>query len=856
MDQQQIKNHLLNVFGPDSALIKQSELFFQQCANQNLGQFFEILSQFICNESEDIHLRQISATLLKNLLMVNQYKNVWLSLDALTKKQIKETLLSTLASSNQTVRKATALAIAGLAKIDVPNKQWDDIFSLLSSATGNNQVYIQNTAVIALTYILQEIQYKDIKIEDLNSILNGFFNILNDSKDENLLFDTLSGTAVLIPYLKQIFEVETNRRNFLSKLFSYLTHPSERIRKNTMLVVIDFVKFYYDYLHACFANLLEISKTLLENDSFENKIVCYQIWLQICDIEINRETEGDCSKVNAKFAQQAQQTLIPILIKHLVIEDYSDEQWTLQRAAGALIALMSQCTDLDFTKTMIEYTGQNFNSTNEHNKHAAFFCFGSILETKHKDYMEGIINNSLPIFMDNLSQSNSPLHIKQISAWVLKKISVHYSQFLCSQSTSYYSTLIQFLANILPSSDKKTQCEICFALHELFSAESYNGNDSNKLSPLLANTSNCLISMGCNPANFDNENNVCLGSFYALNTLLEKAAPDTITILQNVFEQLYNAFAYTLIPNNIPDENMRIQFQNFISSALTSLIADDRRNLDASKFGALFANIITAFKLRRELYEEGIILIGSIALNLKGNFKSLIQEFIPYLNAGLDNIKAKDICNSSILALSDIILSMTTDFEMYVPGILNKILVILKDGSADQSLKPAALNIIGDIFFIKYPSAFQALDDVMKIIGLAMSASSVNIENSDPEFVKYLNKLRETIVETLTLIFVSCKIPEYNLYNKFVPYVPPIMNYLSTICNKANKPNKEILKEALGLVADFCHLYQKEMKNLLNREFINYITTEIKKNKGSFNESENIDQLLEYCLNEINNASN
>jgi len=98
----------------DEKVIKQSEMNINNFASQNLGGFLIELAEILSNEGVETGIRQISATIIKNMIVYNQlFLGRYSQLDQETKMQIKNRVLSTLASSEKEVRKAAALAVVG-----------------------------------------------------------------------------------------------------------------------------------------------------------------------------------------------------------------------------------------------------------------------------------------------------------------------------------------------------------------------------------------------------------------------------------------------------------------------------------------------------------------------------------------------------------------------------------------------------------------------------------------------------------------------------------------------------------------------------------------------------------------------
>ena len=83
-------------------------------ANQDFGLLLESCSEFLADESKQVQLRQLSATLIKNLVNnIVEHKGKWTRLPEEQKAKIKQNTFQCLGSSSKDIRKASGLCVAG-----------------------------------------------------------------------------------------------------------------------------------------------------------------------------------------------------------------------------------------------------------------------------------------------------------------------------------------------------------------------------------------------------------------------------------------------------------------------------------------------------------------------------------------------------------------------------------------------------------------------------------------------------------------------------------------------------------------------------------------------------------------------
>ena len=208
---------LKNALSGNDTLRKEAESQITNIASENIYQFLLNISSKISNENEEKSVRQISAILIKDIILKNEFTQKWLNLNDNEKNEIKNHILSSLASSDIDIRKAAGIAIASICKIEIPNKQWLNIFDTLINTSQNENLVIQLSSIITLGFIFTEIKVSDISQDIIVNILNCFYTIL---KKENLDLElhsyTLQAILNFIPFISAFIKNETQNIFFLN----------------------------------------------------------------------------------------------------------------------------------------------------------------------------------------------------------------------------------------------------------------------------------------------------------------------------------------------------------------------------------------------------------------------------------------------------------------------------------------------------------------------------------------------------------------------------------------------------------------------------------------------------------------
>jgi importin subunit beta-1 len=82
---------------------------------------------------------------------------MWISFDSQFKEQIKQAIIYNLATPSSMVRTQVASAVAAIAAIEIPRKEWLDLIPNLSNNSAHEQIDIRNASLQTLGFICEEI---------------------------------------------------------------------------------------------------------------------------------------------------------------------------------------------------------------------------------------------------------------------------------------------------------------------------------------------------------------------------------------------------------------------------------------------------------------------------------------------------------------------------------------------------------------------------------------------------------------------------------------------------------------------------------------------------------------------------
>ena len=834
---------LSNILIPDSTIRSQAENQINLLVSQNFPHFLISISSKLSEENEKKEIRQLSATLIKNLISNTNYIQQYLQIPSEKKQIIKNNILSTLASPILEIRKAAALAVAGICKIELPLNQWDNIFDVLINTTQNENLFIQLSSLTTLEYIYEEINIKDININIIAKLLNTYYSLL-DNKDNNneLILTALKSLNKFLPFISDFMYEQNSAKKFFDLIKkNVLNLNNENIRQQSIKIFIDIVKIYYDNINFYIDDIIDFSKKIIENDIDINKIWILNLWYFIGDEEDYRLNYLKNNKKQSNYYLQRYYDILGnICLEYIIPDSFNNEEEenNLTFSSYQLIYIMSRVCQFNFMEKMINYIEQNINSNVEKNKYSSLNVFRAIIGTIHKKRFYPIVKDSLSMISDILLDKIYPTYFKILSAKIMKNITKEYSSELINDKI-YFDKMIQLFLTLINISEKEIIYIIIISLNNLIQKiEWYETIKTNILSKHIKNICEPLLKLITNLSYYNNQNNIIRISFLFLGTLSEHSALDVKEYLIQIFKFLLSLFESVLNQNNIKDNDISLRYQEYLCNCLTGFLITG--NADKNLIDNLLSFIINSFNIR-DLYDEGILLIGSIAIFTQENFINVIGLISPYLIKGLKDINSPSICLNSILCLSDIIRALGSIGDKYIKMFFPFIIQILSDNSIDRNLKPLCFNIISDIFLYCPNEAFNYFIDIMKILGGAIQATQIKLEeNEDKDNLEYFIILREHILESLNCIFHTIK--KINKIKEFIPYVFCIVNYINFITNDFGD-SINIYKDGLFLLADFCMEYKNDIKNIINIDNIKNMIKKIENDKNEKNNQITIERL-------------
>lgn len=161
-----------------------------------------------------------------------------------------------------------------------------------------------------------------------------------------------------------------------------------------------------------------------------------------------------------------------------------------------------------------------------------------------------------------------------------------------------------------------------------------------------------------------------------MNTLIEYSSHDQ----QDKLEEILNFFVSIIIklPTVVKNENRCRDLQTSFVLSLHYVITKSIKVISNETAGKIYYCILDTFKLRQGVYDEAILTISSLSLNIGEQFSNMMASFNEFLVFALKRFNEPSLLRISIIATGDIAKSIKDKFELYSNSIIGILIEILQ----------------------------------------------------------------------------------------------------------------------------------------------------------------------------------
>ncbi|KAL3655626.1 hypothetical protein CASFOL_000022 [Castilleja foliolosa] len=792
----EITQFLLSAQSTDAKVRNKAETALGQFRDQNLADFLLSLSDELSNDGKHTEYRIFAGIVLKNSLDAR-----WVPIKNSLKSQIKNSLLNTLGSS---VSHTVAQVVSKIASIEVPRKEWPELFGLLlaNMTQPDRPASLKHATLETLSYVCEEISNKDLAKDEVQYILTAITQGMDLSKQKAEICLAAVRALYIALGLKQTHFLHDKQKTYILKVICGAAMAGEtKTREAAFGCLVSIASAYYNVLQPHMTSIVQLTSDALKGDEEAVALHAVDFWSSICD----KEMEIQHYEVpHYHFIEKALSTLVPKLLDNLLKQDedhYKDQDqedgiWNLAMASGTCLCLVARTVGDAVVPLVKLFVQDNISKIDWPSRVAATYALGSILEGPSIEKLLPMVNCFLERLLSAMEDHNS--HMKSTTAWTLSRIFelVHSPATCFSVVTSgNLQMIIHIMLKSLQDAPHVAE-KVGRAIY--FLAKGYQKAVRNTLvlMPYLPNIFSSLIE--------------CMGS---TNSKTRSSASKTLSgvvmclklpnMSQIIFELLSCIMSkleetLTLSSNEREKQgDLQASLCGVLQAIIHKLSSVEQTKPEilklADQINQLFLHVFAC--RRATVHEEDMLAIGALAYATGPDFGKYMQEFYKYLEMGLQNLEDYQVCASAVGVVGEICRALDDKILPYSEGIMTLLLNYISSDELHLSVKPLMFACFGDIALAIGEHFEKYVTSTLKIMQSASEACFKH--DNDKEMIDYGNQLKRSILEGYSLILQGLKNSKLKI---MVSYIPDIRRFLKSVAE--NPRDKSVTKAAVAVLGD------------------------------------------------------
>ncbi|KAJ3414576.1 karyopherin beta [Chytridiales sp. JEL 0842] len=806
----------------DVATREAAQSHLEALARESFPQYMGMLCQELANEQNLPDTRQSAGIAFKNALtakdsaLLEEYVNRWLQIDPLLRHQIKEGLLATLASPVASSGFAAAQAIAAVATIELPRRQWDNMISLLlDNVTKFDSNNLKESTLQAIGFICETID-PDVLAEQANLILTAVAQgARKEEPNQRIRLAAIKALTNSLDFVKNNFENEGERNYIMQIVCEATTSPDEDVQVASFECLVKIVQLYYDkmpfYMEQALCGLT------IEGMSNENEKVALQsveFWSTVCEEEYNiiqdnlhaMENNESPPHVCYKFAEQVAPKLVAVLLYLLTKkdEDSDEDEWNISMAAATCLSLLSNVITDHIVPHVLPWIETHIQSTDWHYREAAVMAFGSILDGPNKTLLAPLVDQALPALFGLMKDSN--VQVKDTTAWTLGRICEYLSTNIKAENLPGLITVV--IEGLGDASRVAANCAWCIInLAEGISRELPDDPPTFVLSPCFDALIHALLSSVEDKPHHDA--NMKATVYEAVATLVSTCAKDCFPTVEKLAGIMMTKLNGTLTMQreivNADDRSALQELQANICSVLTNIIRRMGPAVApiADQTMMTLLTILNSSSRTSIVHEDAFIVISALSSAVEGDFIRYMKDFNPHLIRALQNPQDHQLSAIAVGLIGDICRALNEQVLPFCSDYMNCLLQNLQSPILDRNVKPSILSCFGDIAIAVGGSFDSSVELVMTILDQAMANAKLSPDASYDQ-IDYVSALREGIIEAY--VGITQGLAAGQKVQVLTPYIPRMFMFMAEIAVEVDGGHS-LTSTMAGLLGDIADAF-------------------------------------------------
>lgn len=833
---------LLNCQSPDPAVRTAAEQTLAQAEHTNLADFFIALANELATEGKDVTVRQLAGLHFKNLLVAKddavqtEKHNKWKALPAENRSVIKATMIGTIRSPVQTARHTAAQACAEIATVELPYKEWPEFLTTLMENVTSQQLDdgVKISSLECLGFTCERIALvsdsPEIAPDVTDLMLTTIVDGIRSDRPDSIRLAAATALRNSLSFTRKNMENE-NERNMIMKTICEATQSSDaRVRAAAYECIVQIAFQYYDKLQAYMQTLFQLTFGTIRNDEESVALQAIEFWstlaeeeMELIDVAEELALSGQPvpqDQVCVGYVKAALEHLCPLLTETLTKQDedleVDDDQWNLSMSGATCLTLVANTVEDAVVPAIMPFVQQHIQSENWRYREAATMAFSSILEGPSAEAIGPYVNQSIPILLKALSDSNDL--VKDTTAWTLGRICDLHVRSIPEET---FPTLVNGLASKLLTESPRVASQACFGIHNLAAAFQHDNaaatSGTNALSPYMPSLLQTLLQVV--DREDASESNLRIGAFEAISVLIQNSAPDVLNILMQllpaIIDRLAQSFNMPAVSNE--DKEQKEGVQGLLCGLIQVVAIKTTKEQILPYCDSIMTNFLQVLQTKNATcHEEALSATSQIATILEADFLKYMAALQPFLMAGLRNFEAYQVCTVAVGLVGDISRAIEDKMQPFCDEIMSALIEALQNASLHRSVKPPVLSCFGDVAM----AIGAAYEPYLQLsLMMLLQAAQTRAPDDDDDLIDYVNGLREGILEAYTGIVQGLK--DGGRVDLLHPYIDAIMGFLEMLASeRKNDYDNEVLGKAVGLIGDLASSLGGTVKEQLRQPYI------------------------------------
>lgn len=811
---QKVLESLNSLQGSNNHIRKEAERFLLEQSVSNFGGLINALLDILTNHTVGTIGDTITAGIVLKTLFawespekMNEVNTKWMVIPEEDKNAIKNKLMNSLSVCTGSTGEILGQCLGSVARIEVVNKRWYNIFSTLSEI-----IRSQSITEVTRMNILETVGILCMNTKGMDE------SVIISSSGAILTVLIVGCTACEISTQKSAYKNLKRSLGFLSQniaaenecvvlmetLFKGCSSEDEDVACLALECYTTSINLYYDavikYAGMAFGN---ISMAYMDSDS-DRKILCgIEMWGSIAEHEIITGKNEVVSKIFKTLAGQC-----IILTRNTDLEQ--TDEWTPFKAASWLLSTISQCAPESVSHGIVNAklasTPVSLNSVIKGllcaqdivRIESGMIVLGSVLNEDTAETLSPLIKQSIPQIYGGLNSAN--LVVIDSALWLLERLFKYaYSAMeMCHLDD-------QIIARILKLITLKTDTSVtaAWSLTGIVNAVRVQGReDSSTEHAIFSNFSMILDNLVSTlyllqPDDYTIQ--VALSS--AIGEVIKSAVPAYYTQVLGFLSELISITKAQLL-NESPNEEIVSCYMNMIQ-ACVSTCSSDQISFNAGSVVKICIYIIDRSNLV-SLYTEAYLTLALLADRIGVDFGNYTEEVVRFVIRDLENFSQVNMVDNggvNIFATSlvSFIGSMASAVQLGFSSHIDQVVPLLikaigspffpRDAKAMTISTFADISLSTDKIFDKY---------LKQIIDISISIAHIEDNGTDSTF---LLMLKESV-----LVLFSCIVQGSDGKSKqIILYAEAMIDVIRLIVSSTNDSRCTI--KALYLISDLWVLY-------------------------------------------------